>query len=249
MPQKVHLSIHIEATTGTSFLAQLGKIYGADHVLHYNNQHKKLIRLSEIPVTPAQSVIQSGKKLLTKTPLINKVFPEITGQSSEESLWLDLDEIPEDTEVIHGHFTPDLFDGTFENIFLTLVLREPLERMVKQYRQWKRNQGQVDWRVTVPFDSDLPFREYAFLKEYRNYQSKYLGDKRLGDFDHLDIHLCQLRCEDWSEIPIQVKKPDYDRYLDDKKLDLDQEWLEEFQEYHEKDYYIYTQAKEFMGYI
>lgn len=253
MPQKLHLSIHIENTTGSSFVAQLGKLYGPDCLFLYDNQSETFTRLSDAPVTIGQNVLKTGRDLLEKAPLVNKLIPgPEAGSSSLEGY--PLNELPEEAAAVHGHFTPDLFDGAVESTLLTIVLREPLERMVRQYRDWVRREGRVDWRIPLAYDPDLTFREFAFLKAYRNYQSKYLGDKRLGDFDvvgvldQLEIHLCQIRGEDWSQVPIQNKKAGYGRFLKDKKLGLTPELIEEFKEYHLKDYAIYNQAKEFMGY-
>ncbi|MDZ7845136.1 MAG: hypothetical protein U5K99_10100 [Anaerolineales bacterium] len=254
MPQRVHLSVHIEGTTAAPFLNQLGNIYGKDHVLLYNNELKKLIRFSEVPTTPGQSVLLTGKKLLTKTPLLPKLLPGLKSPDEEPDRWIDKEEIPDDTAAIHGHITPDLFDGICENTFLSIVLREPLERMVIQYKQWKKAQGEVNWRVVLPYDSEITFPDFAFHKKYRNYQSKYMGDKRLGDFDvvgvweYIDAHLCQLKNEDWSKVKISKNPIPYQRLLKDKKLALTENLIEEFKEYHMKDYYIYRQAKEFMGY-
>lgn len=254
MPQSIHISIHIEATTGTSFLNDLGRIYGKDQVLLFDHHKEKVIRLSEVPFTPGQSLLYSGKKLLTKAPVIGKLFQDRDDQGDPSSGWMEMDEIPEDAAAIHGHFIPDRFEGQFQSTYYSIVIREPLERMILQYRQWKRNQGDVNWRVMVPYDQDLSFKEYAFLTEYQNYQSQYLGDKRLGDFDYvgviemLDIHLRQLQGENWSDIKITEQPVSYDRFLKDKKLDLTKDWIEKFIERNEKDYYIYRQAKEFINY-
>lgn len=254
MPQRVHLSVHIEGTTSAPFLNQLGDFYGTDHVLLYNNEIQKLIRLSEGPTTLGQSVLLSGKKLLTKTPLLTKLVPVLKNSGWEPDSWIDKKEIPDDTAAIHGHFSPELFDEVCENTFLSVVLREPLERMVIHYKQWKKAKGEVNWRVNLPYESGISFPDFAFHKKHQNYQSKYLGDKRLGDFDvvgvweYLEIHLCQLRNEDWSKIKLNKKPISYQLLLKDKKLGLTEKIIEEFKEYHMKDYYIYQQAKEFMGY-
>jgi hypothetical protein len=223
-------------------------------VFLYDSQVEKFKRLSDAPVTIGQNVLRTGRNLLEKAPLVNKFIPRGESDDGSSLEGYSLEELPDEAAAVHGHFTPDLFDGEVENTLLTIVLREPLERMVRQYREWVRREGRVNWRLPLAYDSDLTFRDFAFLKTYRNYQSKYLGDKRLGDFDvvgvldQLDIHLCQIRGEDWSQAPIQKKKPGPGRFLKDKNLGLTRELIDEFKEYHLKDYAIYNQAKEFMGY-
>ena len=254
MPQRLHLSIQIENTTGSAYLAQLGKLYGPERVLLYDNQKQRFIRLSSSPLTIGQNVLKTGRNLLEKAPLVGKIIPGTPDEGLAGENGYALEELPEDTAAVHGHFTPELFDGEVENSFLTIVLRDPLERMIKQYQEWKRREGRVNWRINHPYEPDISFRDFAFLKKYRNYQSKYLGNERLGDFDvvgvleYLEIHLCQLRNEDWSHIKIRNRKPGSGRFLKDKKLDLTADLIEEFKDYHMKDYAIYHQAKAFMGY-
>jgi hypothetical protein len=252
MLQRLHLSVQIENTTGPAYIAKLGKLYGPERVLLYDNHQQTFHRLSESPVTIGQSVLKTGRSLLEKTPLVGKILPDREGFPGADGY--PLEDLPEDAAAVHGHFTPDLLEGKVESTLLTIVLREPLERMIKQYLVWVRKEGRVNWRKNHPYDPELSFEDFAFLKKYRNYQSQYLGDLRLGDFDvvgvleQLEIHLCQIRGEDWSHIQIKNNKPGYRRLLKDKKLGLTEELIEEFKEYHLKDYAIYNQAKAFMGY-
>jgi len=58
--QRIHVNIHIEGTTNSSFLAELGNIYGTDHILVYKLPQKRFIRLSDIPLKPTQSLL-AGK--------------------------------------------------------------------------------------------------------------------------------------------------------------------------------------------
>lgn len=72
--QRVHVSVAIEGTTGSSYLGELGQIYGPEHVLVYRHSEKKFIRLSELAYSPAQSILIRGKEILGNTPFLIKAI-------------------------------------------------------------------------------------------------------------------------------------------------------------------------------
>lgn len=251
---RVHISVHIEGTTNSSFLSELGNIYGAEHVLVYKLSQKRFFRLSDLPHNPAASLIKIGKDLLENTPLFSQIIPENGGVSPSPEEGFSRKDLPPDTTVIHGHFTPNLLRGVFDNPFISIILRDPLERIISLYEEWKAKQGNVDWRVKIPFRKNLRFRTFALRDDFVNFQSKSLGSQRLGDYDLVGVAECQpgfiaqLRNKDWTgyvnssaeEYPLH--KPRY------KSLDIDEKFVEEFRELQQMDYAIYQQAKEFMGF-
>lgn len=251
---RVHISVHIEGTTNSSFLAELGNIYGAEHVLIYQLDTKKFLRLSDIPHNPATSLLKLGKDLLENAPLISQIIPENGGSQSSPEEGYSRNDLPPDTAVVRGHFTPSFFRGVFDNPFISIILKDPLERAISLFEAWTRQQGNVDWRVTIPYHKGISFRDFALCDEFINFQSKSLGSKRLGDYDLVGVTDCQagfiaqLKNKDWtgyinpSSEGYALQKPRY------KNLGIDQDFLDEFQVTNQMDYAIYQQAKEFMGY-
>ena len=110
------------------------------------------------------------------------------------------------------------------------------------------------WRVNVPFHKNTPFVDFAVEEVFTNFQSKCLGNKRLGDYDLVGVAQCQegfiaqLKNKDWKEYvnqessEIQLDLPKY------KDLGITSDFLKRFQELNHMDYSIHEQAKEYMGY-
>lgn len=251
---RIHISVDIEGTTNSSFLAELGGIYGPEHVLVYQLASKRFIRLSDLPTNPAANLIKLGKDLLENTPLLNQIIPEAESGSDDSKPGYTRAELPPDTAVVHGHFTPNLFRGILDNPFISIMLRDPLERMIALYKEWKQKKGQVDWRVSVPYRDKMSFQVFALKEDFINFQSQSLGDKRLGDYDLVGVAECQagfiaqLKNKDWTDFisldstEYQLNKPRY------KSLGITAEFVEQFREVNQMDYAIYQQAKEFMGF-
>ena len=247
--QRVHVSVAIEGTTNSSYLAELGQIYGPEKVLVYKRSSNKFIRLSDLPYSTAQSILMKGKEILGNSPFFNG-DPE---QGNHER-WYTRNELPENTAAVHGPFTPELLKGIFENPFISIILKDPLERMIALFEEWTGTKGEVDWRVSIPFDNSLSFQNFALKEDFINFQSKCFGSRRLGDFDLVGISECQdgfiaqLKNKDWTGFldqrsqTIQFDKPRY------RKLEINPEFYEHFQNTHQLDYSIYQQAKEFIGY-
>lgn len=251
--QRVHVSVAIEGTTNSSFLAELGNIYGPDHVLVYNLSGKKFIRLSDLPYSPAKSILIKGKEILGITPFFNQ-NSNGDSENTETERWYVQKDLPKDTAAVHGAFTPGMFKGILENPFISIILKDPLERMISLYEEWTSTKGEVDWRSSIPFNESLKFPNFALSDELINSQSKCLGAKRLGDFDLVGIAECQdgfiaqLKNKDWTGFMdqnskgIQYDKPRY------RNLEITPEFLDQFQITNQLDYSIYQQAKDFMGY-
>ncbi|MCJ7718157.1 MAG: hypothetical protein MUO54_16780 [Anaerolineales bacterium] len=252
--QRVHVSVNIEGTTNSSFLAELGNIYGSEHVLVYKLSQKKFIRLSEIPLKPGQSLIKMGKDLLVNSPLFNNNASDEKTSSQDQTIWYPRRDLPADTAAVHGHFTPSLFKGVIENPFISIVLKDPLERMISLYEEWVFAKGDVDWRVKIPFNKKTKFINFAVEEIFCNFQSRSLGNKRLGDYDLVGVAECQagfiaqLKNKDWTGYVKQksgrnqLERPKY------KNLEITSDFLDHFQSINQMDYAIYQQAKEFMGY-
>lgn len=252
--QRIHVNIHIEGTTNSSFLAELGNIYGTDHILVYKLPQKRFIRLSDIPLKPTQSLLKMGKGLLGNASFFNSSSISENIDLSDDSLWFKRKELPADTAAVFGSFTPSLFKGVYENPFFSIILKDPLERVISLYDEWNNTKGVVRWRVNVPFDKNMPFVDFAVEEIFTNFQSRCLGNKRLGDYDLVGVAACQegfiaqLKNKDWKEY---VNQEPYEIQLDHpkyKNLGITADFLNRFQELNHMDYSIHEQAKEFMGY-
>ena len=252
--QRIHVNVHIEGTTNSSFLTELGSIYGSDRVLIYKLPQKRFIRLSDIPLKPAQSLIKMGKDLLVNAPFFNNNPINENNDPSDENLWFKRKELPVDTAAVYGYFTPSLFKGIFENPFFSVILKDPLERTISLYEEWNNFKGIVGWRANIPFDKNMSFVDFAVDEGFCNFQSRCLGNKRLGDYDLVGVTECQagfiaqLKNKDWKgyvnqEPPeIQLDRPKF------KNLGITSDFLNHFQELNHMDYSIHQQAKEYMGF-
>ncbi len=252
--QRVHVNVHIEGTTNSSFLAELGNIYGPDRVLVYKLPQKRFIRLSDIPHKPTQSLLKMGKDLLVNAPFFNYSSSDENNDPTDKNLWFKRKELPADTTAVYGYFTPSLFKGIIENPFFSIILKDPLERMISLYKEWNNTKGIAGWRVNIPFDKDLLFVDFAVEERFCNFQSKCLGSKRLGDYDLVGVAECQagfiaqLKNINWKGYVnhkpslIQLDLPKY------KNLGITSDFLKHFQKLNHMDYSIHQQAKEFMGF-
>jgi len=122
------------------------------------------------------------------------------------------------------------------------------------YEEWKSLKGETDWRINIPYDKDLVFTDFVYQDGFLNFQSKCLGNRRLGDYDLVGVAECQpgfiaqLKNKDWTgyikqqSIGYQLDKPKY------KNLGITSEFLDNFQNANQMDYSIHQQAKEFIGY-
>ncbi len=251
--QRVHVSVQIEGNTNSTFLNELGNIYGPDRVLVYRVSLKRFVRLSDFPQSPTSSLLKIGKGLLGSKSLFNNNAGENDPKSSQQNLYA-RKELPLDTAAVHGQFTPSLFRGIFDNPFISIILKDPLERMITLYEEWKQAKGETDWRINIPFDKNLLFSDFVYQDGFLNFQSKCLGSRRLGDYDLVGLSECQpgfiaqLKNKDWSgyikqnSTDYQLEKPRY------KNLGITSDFVEEFKIANQMDYSIHQQAKEFIGY-
>lgn len=252
---RIHLSVDIESTAGPTLLAELGNLYQQERVLVYDINRHQCFRLSDLPGSPLQVLINKGRQFLQRTPLrslFKDPHPAIH-PNKRNMTWFDIDDLPPDTAAVHGHYYPELFASEFENPFISIVLREPLERAVAQYLTWKKSKGNVRWRLDIPYQQGMKFEEFAFRDELKNFQFECMGDKRLGDFDLIGVTEClegfiqQLRGEEPKKNsgqthPGNIPPATY------KKLGITEELKEEFSAFNQKDYDLYRLAKEFMGF-
>lgn len=244
---KIHIHCHIERTAGTSLIGEFQKIYGAKNVLLYKTQREELVRLSDIPISPASPVISWVKTTFGGTPVLKGLYT-LYIKSTEWNIgfikWVDPNRVPENTKVISGHFGPNKFSH-IKNSFNSVVLRDPLERMVSQYFHWKRSGG-PGWRLEYPY-KDEGFAKYALWEGHNNFQTKTLDGWSLEDFDlvgvtkDLDIFIARLKDDEGALLKVRHanktrRKPNF------KKLGIDKAFIEKFKKLNEEDYKNYQLA-------
>ena len=250
---RIHVSVQIEGATNSAFLNDIGGIYGPEHVMVYKVSTKKFIRLSDLSLSPGVTLINKGRELLGSSSLFQSRITEGSSIEEEQQLYT-RSELPPDTRAVLGHFTPNFFKGILDNPFISIIIKDPLERMIDLYNEWLEVKGSTDWRIHVPYDPSLEFREFTEMDDMVNYQSISLGSRRLGDYDLVGVAECQpgfiaqLKNRDWSGYTklenngYQLDKPRY------RKLEIDDDFLKWFKSINELDYAIYQQAKSFIGY-
>ncbi|MEA3349485.1 MAG: hypothetical protein U9Q82_02560 [Chloroflexota bacterium] len=247
---RIHLSIHIERTGGTTLLAELEKFYGPKNILIYKAGIGKFIRLSDIPVSPANIALQKGKSLLEGTKLLHfiyKFYVRFVNRSNDVLKWIEPDDLPNDFIAIHGHFKLDQVEHLVENPYITAIFRHPLERMVSQFLHWRRAGGLLGWRVEVPFDENISFVEYAFREEFANFQTQAIGNNSVDEIDligitpYTDRFIAKIKGKNTNNSCVTrvneiVNKPGY------KKLGITKAIVKRFKDFNARDYENYERA-------
>lgn len=184
MIERKHLSVHIEKTAGTSLLALYEEMHGPKNVLNYYPDTDTVQRCSDVTLPRTGKLVQILKIMLAKTPLLPLVtkFNVINSLHSENKFAVEQFS-PDSYNVIHGHFTANRFDNLFDHPFITVVFRDPLQRMVSHYLHWKRNHGHMIFRMPIPYDAKMNFSDFALLPSLKNYQTSILAGKDLETFD------------------------------------------------------------------
>ncbi|MBS1249538.1 MAG: hypothetical protein MAG431_01118 [Chloroflexi bacterium] len=252
----MHISVHIERTGGTSLVAEFEEIYGAEKILIYSTLTKKLVRLSDIPVSPASESLSKVKAFIERTAILSffyRIYLSVVDNINGVVPWIELDEIPDDAAVIKGHFRPDLFAELIPSSFTSVVLREPLTRMISQYRHWKRAGGDMGFRVEIPYDPEMTFEEYAFREELANFQTRALGMMKVDEFDlvgitsNLDKFVARLKGLPLQE-NFEATQVNYIGHeADYEELGITPQIIEKFKEFNAEDYENYQKAVEMGG--
>ena len=259
MEHFVHVSTHIEKTAGTSLQEFYTRFYGRKNVYIYSSDTDSLICADRLIMRARVNVFVDRFRLLSKQlGLTSLAHTFVLGHLSGHKNNYALDKLPNHCSIIHGHFVADKFDGVVMNPLRTVVLREPLERMLSHYKYWKEAKGITNHRISVPFDDNLSFVEFSSQECLRNFQSSAFGSLELRDFDlvgvtqHLSnfvdkfIKMYPKKMKDFKE---EVKRlntspqssADYDRF------GIDEHFIKRFKIENEIDYSNYYHALEMNG--
>ncbi|MBU1200588.1 hypothetical protein KJ953_03615 [Patescibacteria group bacterium] len=222
------------------------------NVLIYLPDKGVLQRAGDMGLSRTNETLHKVKLLFGESPLlpfVYKLYVKLTEGLSTDKALIDPDNLPGDFRVIHGHYDLETFKNKMVDPFLTVVLREPLERMISQYIHWRRNAGSRAWRVNLPFDSNLSFEDYAMNVGFRNYQSRALSGVDLGEFDvvgvteYLNLFLKQMESGCGESVKRLNQSPTKTSLKELGVLD-EVNFTKKFKEYHWKDYENYELAKE-----
>lgn len=247
----MHTNLHIEKCGGTSVLKVLEQNYGPTHVLVYDGITGTFSRSSDRGISSTNTLLHSIKRSFGESPLLPLIYQFYLkickAREKGEKPRYEIADLPSDTRAITGHFTMDILNEGPEKLtdFTSLVLRDPLERMISQYRHWFRNGGSNGWRLDLPFDPELSFAEYAFRPEFQNHQSVAMGDWRLEDFDvvgvtnYMDCYISSISSRDQITAPVLNASPSKPNLLE---LGITEEVIELFRDFNSEDYENYEQA-------
>ena len=131
-------------------------------------------------------------------------------------------ELPENTQVIHGHFPAKKYNGHFPKAKRIVWLRHPIFRLVSEYFYAQKYVNRDNPNHVQLVDNNLSLLEFAHIEDLRNLLSKYLEGMQLEDFyfvgiqEFYDADLAELKqLLQWSNFKAIVKNPNPDpNYLE-----------------------------------
>jgi hypothetical protein len=255
MERFVHVSTHIEKTAGTSLQEFYTRYYGPKNVYIYSTDTDSLIcadrLLMKARISPIVDKVRSLSKQLGLTSLAHTfVIGRLNNQNSDKGL----PGLPANCSLIHGHFVADRFDDIVQKPYRSVVLRDPLERMISHYKYWKEVQGVTNHRIDIPFDCHMSFMDFQSVKCLQNFQSSALGSLSINDFDLVGVtqnlpdfvNKFVKRCpiqgwmttEDLRKLNSSPRKTDYNQF------GIDGNFIKKFKSQNELDYMNYDRALE-----
>jgi hypothetical protein len=251
MPKEIVINTHIEKTAGTSLSVWFMKMYGKDRVLIYSPATDTLLRGTELP---NQDIITDKvKTLLALTPLIVTAAEAASSyKASQERNHIQIEDLPHDFDVIHGHFEATRFNEVAQDPFMSIVLRDPLDRMISHYVNWRRREGKTYQRTEIAFDPEMSFKDFAMLPEMTNFQAQAIRGMHLEDFDLVGTTENMERFTQEYFIRRDLvgatpQLPDFNRTLlspSHKSLGIDDKFIKVFRENNAYDYQLHSRATE-----
>lgn len=252
MQKRTIINVHIEKTGGTSILKFFENTLGKDSIGFYDPSTDSIIRVSDLLISPSNELINklqlkshalwfSGKKIY---------FSLLSGKRSSATIMNDI-------LIVHGHFKADRFKNIVSNPYYTVVIRNPLTRMISHYNHWKSAKGRNQSRINVGFDPSMTFEDYALLPIFQNYQSQALGGRSLTNFDIVGITE-DITSFSRSYFNLFIKEgyiAPYEQFPGIQKLNQSHTYnvqtgktfLKRFRKFHDIDYGLYEQARSING--
>lgn len=158
------ISMHIPKTAGTSFRAHLIAIFGDDICFDYGSQY------SFVDSTPPNLSMRAFR-------LLNHL---------RDSARMRMRQRPGD-RCIHGHFQADKYLDRYPDARYVTWLRDPVERVVSQYRHWKRRPDRGHSISCRLHREKLSLERFAELEAVRNLHTRYFGGMKVEDFYFVGI--------------------------------------------------------------
>jgi hypothetical protein len=254
MQERPHLSVHIEKTAGVSLREFYQRIYGSEMVFTYYPATDTLLRTSEESFPRTNKLINSLKLALAQTPFLPLLARFNVSRSHRALNHIPVTELSSvgSFRVIHGHFLANRFDNILPDSFMSIVLRDPMERMASQFLHWRRTEGHALFRTIVPYDPKVIFTEFAFFAPLQNYQTAALAGKNLTDFDlvgtteKIDLFaqtlVRKLKINQFSLTSL-LRLNTCPRDCDKNGLGITNEFTERFKVFHRVDYENYALAE------
>ncbi len=161
-------------------------------------------------------------------------------------------------KITFGHFLPVKYLGGCEkeNIFLTTLLRDPVDRLASHYNFWKdmSNNKSEDhekrWGInriyTKCIKEKWSFEKFALSKEFKNFYSQFMIQTSLSSFNYIGIYedldiswkiICKL-------LEIKYEKLKKENPSSSKKIKISNSLRKEIQTFHAEDYLIYNLSLE-----
>lgn len=249
--ETLHINCHIEKTAGTTVLQAIENIYGKDKVYHFNSQAKKLVRADQVLLPTTNPYLDKIYRSISGTVLISPIYKAyakaVTSKLAIKGSWAPNNKLPKDARAIHGHFPPSMFGYVKRPKYMSVVIRNPLDRMYSQYKHWMRVHGITFWRFPVQYDPEVQFDEFAFLPQLQNFQTKALGGANLKSFDlvgvteRLDSFISTLFKERGEGKENSEKKEKLNKG-ESRKQSFSSKFKNKFRKSHAKDYRLYEEA-------
>lgn len=246
-----HISVHIEKTAGTSLRDALNSMYGPDKVFTYSPTRNIFRRSSEMLFPWTYPFIQRLRKRFGDSDFFLAFLRGYRNVVSCRQKVYTFEELPIDFEVLHGHFCADFFDSKIHNPIRTVVLREPLARMVSHFNHLKERKNELDWRINIPYSPQMTFEDFALSDEMKNYQAQAFGKYTFEDFDivgtaensnyfmyRLQI-LVKGKAKKYEVKRFNESPPNYQ-----KKYPMSEEFVRKFKIFHARDYALWEKARE-----
>jgi hypothetical protein len=104
---------------------------------------------------------------------------------SKESAKADL--IPPGTQIIHGHFLADAFDGVLPSRRYITWVRHPVQRLVSNYYHFLRSPDMRDDCCRHLHEGKLSIREFSDLEWMQNEICRYLAGKAIDEFEFVGV--------------------------------------------------------------
>lgn len=250
-PNCPDIFVHVPKTAGTSLQQAIIMHYGPRATYWYNEVTDSLFRTDKGTLSTGRSGGDRIKQALERMPGIVLSSVATASELVKKRTSTHPEAAFAKASAITGHLTVDRYADlqTFHSAPLYTVVREPLARMVSQYRHTQRS-----WRVSREHgngwasrsDPRLSFRDLCFSETLQNFQTGYTGTDfgryaLVGTTENVgQFMLATGLVADEDEVP-HVNRSFGSSGIDDSIL-RDNGFIKDFRAFHAADYAFYDLA-------